>query len=151
MYKCIDCGSERGKNKTGKKGDRCIKCHKIYLLEKSRNGNTRYVKVSGTSEHRLIAEQKIGRKLKKGEIVHHINGNKKDNRPENLEVMLSSDHLRLHNTKHIGCEVEGCENKHFSLCLCAKHYIKYKRYEKNNFTNVRDFALCDCMLRKTTK
>jgi hypothetical protein len=48
-------------------------------------------------EHRIIAEQKIGRKLKRGEIPHHINEVKTDNRPENIEVLPSRAH---HAAKH---------------------------------------------------
>lgn len=47
-------------------------------------------------EHRHVAEQKIGRRLKKSESVHHIDGDKENNNPENIEVMNRGKHTSLH-------------------------------------------------------
>jgi len=48
-------------------------------------------------EHRLVAEEKIGRPLSEGEVVHHINHCRTDNNPENLEVLGSnSEHMKHH-------------------------------------------------------
>jgi hypothetical protein len=46
--------------------------------------------------HRVVMERLLGRRLATFEHVHHINGVKDDNRPENLEVMGNAEHQLIH-------------------------------------------------------
>ena len=78
--------------------------------EKLRNSGEgkSYRKYLGQHEHRVIAEQKIGRPLRKGEIVHHIDGNFRNNSPDNLMVLSSqAEHCKIHG---FGKKKEGDAN-----------------------------------------
>lgn len=57
-------------------------------------------------EHIIVIEKFLGRFLRTGEVVHHLNGVKADNRLENL-IILEND------KKHFGCYHSGVNNKKF--------------------------------------
>ena len=58
----------------------------------------RRVRVNGKAvpEHRLIAEEVLGRPLRPDEVVHHLNMDKTDNRRCNLLICSTSYHKYLH-------------------------------------------------------
>lgn len=81
-------------------------------------------------EHRLVAEKKIGRRLRKGEQVHHVNGIKADNAPENIDVMpTQAHHFYKHRKKKSGRRLPAQSNPTIQCgCGCGS---KFKVFDKS--------------------
>ena len=66
-----------------------------YLAE-MRKGHPRANSAGYVFQHILVMESMIGRHLFDDEVVHHKNGNKGDNNPDNLQLMKDSEHRSYH-------------------------------------------------------
>ena len=90
-------------------------------------------------EHRVVIENYIGRLLNENEVVHHINGDKKDNRIDNLIVLTAEEHAKLH----------GAKTGHKMVVLqcpwCHKIFAIQKR---NSFLDKHNKYQCTCCSNK---
>jgi hypothetical protein len=92
-YQCRQCGASylRGAGRERRGNHLCRDCSRYGLPDGTRKQNANgYVelKIDGQwrLEHRVVMETELGRPLLDSETVHHINGARSDNRPENLQL-----------------------------------------------------------------
>ena len=71
-------------------------CSRACYEAERRSRSTSYPKIGGRHAHRVIMECKIGRSLNPGELVHHLDEDKKNFCANNLEIVTRAKHANIH-------------------------------------------------------
>lgn len=105
-----------------------------------------YYKGCYVYKHILVAEQMLGRRLKKGECVHHKDLDKKNNDPQNLIVFASnSDHVLFHNGASIYLDgdvwkANPIKHPFKRICIVCGHAYIVKDKEKGKTRKYCSYA-----------
>lgn len=126
--------------------------------------------------HDYIVTKRLKRKLRKNEIVHHLDCNRKNNKSSNLIVLSRNDHFRTHHWINSGCKINvethrcqhcnkpitSMDSKYFCSVECrAKASRKVERPTKLELKKLikdhswlalgRKFGVADNTVRKWAK
>jgi len=121
LYECPVCGKQVERIvRDGRNAKTCSLTCSRPLRGRPRRRCKEYVMISGykyiynpdhpygvkcyVAEHRLVMEKYLGHILLPDEAIHHINGNKIDNRLENLMILTNQEHSKLHSNISTICK-----------------------------------------------
>jgi len=111
------------------RGGRTISSHGYALIRIP--CHPRAMKNGYVYEHILVAEKILGRSLKKGEIIHHIDENRQNNDPENIAIKKTIAHHKAEH-RRVGSKLRRPGEKNPLVecrCGCGANFLKY---DKNN-------------------
>ena len=108
----VDPCSNQGPRTTISNGD--------YLMTQAPVGYPgKIVKGHYAYDHHVAWWLKTGIAVPKGYVVHHINGDRKDNSPDNLECLSNSEHVRQHQ--------KPAKRKLVQCSVCGKSFLRRVR------------------------
>lgn len=93
-------------------------------------------------EHVMVAENVLGKKLPKNSVVHHVNGNKLDNRNENLVICQDRAYHNLIHARENALNACGDPNKRKCI-VCNKYdYVNNMMVSGTRFKHKKGSNLC---------
>jgi hypothetical protein len=117
-----------GKNNPNWRGGRRLSSHGYVLIRVAKDHHQN-IGNQYAYEHRMVAEVKLGRRLLKGEKIHHIDGCKTNNSEDNLLIVNGNAGHFVHHRKHHGRRRPAESNPRlFCKCGCGTRFMKFDKY-----------------------
>jgi hypothetical protein len=114
-----------GENNAMWKGGRSVTEHGYVLIRVGKEHHLADVR-GYAYEHRIVAEQKLGRALLNGEQVHHRDGNRSNNSLDNIEIVADMAHHKLRHRRLVGRRSPDESNPRIECaCGCGTSFFRY--------------------------
>jgi hypothetical protein len=160
---CTKCGKEKDltdfhRNKEAKLGrtNECIDCKRKREGRKKHITNyldywrgqgvflsggypaVKYGRRGSVRIHRIIAEEKIGRKILPDENVHHVDGNVMNWKPDNIVVLKTKYHRKIEHIRGGGRWKDYVAKRYLLFCnICGKTRVYTQRYLLNKYKTIK--------------